>query len=734
MADLRKNPFFLDKITNLYARTKKVPVNRGDLFRDYIAVIAKDSHWFGLQNWMLGLVGLYMTYIQKTSIPGIIGQNALFLGLATVPKQLLKGDDYVTSDSFDLDVQIGDRIRAGDQLAHSKENRENVLLARTDGLVANIEEKYLFSVALDFDELDRSKVSASLRQQLQEHGAVLTPQARVEVKRAGSSWIIVSGDENYLIRNDNQRLNVYKGKTLTLEIGDLLKSQCDEYQISFAYELTVKDGDQVKVGDQLAYNRKQTKKKIEARTTGRIAVGDDGTFRIEPLIYGPEETESLLTQLGKKTICNNKVFAEFVKRFDAGCRESVWTKFEELLDRIRTNGYFEPDKTARFMHQSIQEYFAALRFAQLYEQDPKYLDDFIRFRKFDEMLHIVIGCVFEEKLHIIRDILHAMVKVSHLKEVRDCLSKAEHIDDPARAILPEEIGRFIYDPLSPDQARAVALECLPYLIKKEECTALFVRFLSELDLGERTAAWHSLLNVTYSQCSENRFRRLLELGLDRRNHRDELLIATAKWVRANRHQFLVQYLIKKLECAITPESNPKVSKAIWQAIKGLPFEMGFDDWASILDQLDEPQLFSEILTYKHEDRQLHCRLYFTEARLAKAVQRFSATETDWHIPLGSILRMAREADRLSPQIISQVIEICMRRKEFPTALLDQMWQMDAATILDLEIDLRTLEWCLNQELDRRPAGIGKRVSQCLEQAVTDRAIMGHAKPPCVGHP
>jgi hypothetical protein len=67
----------------------------------------------------------------------------------------------------------------------------------------------LFSVRSDFvDELNRSEVSADLRDEFQKRGEVLT-QPLVEVKQSGSYWIIVNANKNYFIRNENQKLNVY---------------------------------------------------------------------------------------------------------------------------------------------------------------------------------------------------------------------------------------------------------------------------------------------------------------------------------------------------------------------------------------------------------------------------------------------------------------------------------------------------------------------------------------------
>lgn len=78
----------------------------------------------------------------------------------------------------------------------------------------------LFSVELDFNELNRNEISAELCAQFRKHDEVLTSQAMVEVKQAGSDWTIVDCDKEYLIRNEYQTLNVYSSRKH--EVGLLL--------------------------------------------------------------------------------------------------------------------------------------------------------------------------------------------------------------------------------------------------------------------------------------------------------------------------------------------------------------------------------------------------------------------------------------------------------------------------------------------------------------------------------
>jgi arabinogalactan oligomer/maltooligosaccharide transport system permease protein len=68
-------------------------------------------------------------------------------------------------------------------------------------------------------ELDNRTISDSLRAQFSTNGVGLSTDAVVEVNRAGSNWTIVSSEERYSARIENQALNVYKGPTYSLAEG-----------------------------------------------------------------------------------------------------------------------------------------------------------------------------------------------------------------------------------------------------------------------------------------------------------------------------------------------------------------------------------------------------------------------------------------------------------------------------------------------------------------------------------
>jgi CRISPR/Cas system CSM-associated protein Csm3 (group 7 of RAMP superfamily) len=78
----------------------------------------------------------------------------------------------------------------------------------------------LFNVELDLDELNRNDVSEEVLAQFREHSKILASQAKIKVKQIGSDWTIVDGDKEYLIKNEDQTLNVYS--SYKHEVGLLL--------------------------------------------------------------------------------------------------------------------------------------------------------------------------------------------------------------------------------------------------------------------------------------------------------------------------------------------------------------------------------------------------------------------------------------------------------------------------------------------------------------------------------
>ena len=89
------------------------------------------------------------------------------------------------------------------------------------GVVVHVESK-LFSVELDFDELDRKMVSKGLCKQFKKYDEVLTPQARVRVEQVGSRWTIFEGAKIYsIIRVEEQTLNVHRSRGRKVRVSQI---------------------------------------------------------------------------------------------------------------------------------------------------------------------------------------------------------------------------------------------------------------------------------------------------------------------------------------------------------------------------------------------------------------------------------------------------------------------------------------------------------------------------------
>lgn len=81
-------------------------------------------------------------------------------------------------------------------------------------------QRYLFSVGLNFaSELDTGDVSEQLRSEFQGHGLELADHVQVKVEQSGSKWMIVDAGRHYLIRSENQTLNVYSPRTIRVLVA-----------------------------------------------------------------------------------------------------------------------------------------------------------------------------------------------------------------------------------------------------------------------------------------------------------------------------------------------------------------------------------------------------------------------------------------------------------------------------------------------------------------------------------
>jgi hypothetical protein len=72
--------------------------------------------------------------------------------------------------------------------------------------------QYIFGIGQGFSgELDAQQVSTALREQFEQNGVTLLPQARVEIMQVGNQWLIADGDDvdQYLLVRQSGVINVY---------------------------------------------------------------------------------------------------------------------------------------------------------------------------------------------------------------------------------------------------------------------------------------------------------------------------------------------------------------------------------------------------------------------------------------------------------------------------------------------------------------------------------------------
>lgn len=572
IAELRGNPFFLDKIIQIYQKRlddrrykgkNLLPLQRGDLFRDYVEQESDDRRWFSLQRWMLSVLGLHMTYMETRALTHG-AENVLFVAFCIAPKDTLVGEG--DSRLFELD-----------DVKHVK----GPTMARTPEQIA-----------------EDAKVSN----------------------------------------------------------GELLW-EC--------------------------------------------------SARRRPLM----------------------------RRFNCP-KEEVVDKFRTLLGIICRNAFFETfDKESLFAHQSIQEYFAAERFGELYRQTAsEYLDDspsvpeYLRLRRYDEMLHIVLGCVFHSQQDALRTILRCMiVKGSRFVDLAECLPKAEYVDSDAAAMLRGMVGEFIEIPTAADEPRAAAVRCLPFLATPPEKGEELLRH-GALDEGAHT--WKSLLDLAleFRKGNVQGFPAMVEGAIavraqharkNAQSRREELLVATSEWVRAGSHDFLNGFLVDQLVAGLDAEDPPiKFISAVWDGLKsGATFALSRQQWGLLLDSLNDPTLYSNVLTHPHDRRDTYLRDHFVDNdKMVAEIRRLAENEQGWEEPVCALLETQQSLGRDPGDLVRDVADVCRRNDSYPAPLLKAVWQLAPDSLCEADFDRQCLQWLAQQDPSDRPTGFGGWVGASIRGA------------------
>ena len=726
MKELRTNPFFLDKITKLYASRAIVPKNRGDLFKDYIAAYAKDRNWFDLQNWMLGYVGLYMTYKNITEISETTARNLLLLGFASAPEKYFSEDEYHIPDNFELKVAEGAEVKEEDVLAASQKNFENEITAKCKGRIIKVEKN---KIVIHFGNL--LEVSDEIHQLGFQHEAVVEHGQCVKVGEVlatikNSNKTIIAETDGKVILDDRGKLTISPFLFRPEETEEFL-NLLNKEKAGFRFTIKPLD-DWDKSLPELVINRlKELENQSfsnENQILAKINTGDIG-LKAKPY-------NEIIKNYIREVFFNLNSLSVKLQRFNSlendyssaiiELDHPFFKRFHELLNRLRKNAYFDQKS---FIHQSIQEYFAALRFDVLYEDNPLSLQEYLSFQKYDEMLHIVIGCVFQGRTDSIKDILKTLLDQTQIAEVRNALAKSEYIEPELKGLVHSRIQHYYRDSNAPAQVRGIAMECLPFLIEMDPKKDEIFSLLQDSSLKEHPETWEYLLEVSYqwykkADFSDDSFRNSLTEGLRIRNRRDELLIRTARWIDKNKYIFLNPLLADEFINTIQTEIyNPKVSQTLWLVLKqnGGYFN-SYNQWILALDSIEEPKLYDEILNHTEFDS--YYSDYFSPGKLEETMAVLSKAKEDWQIPLISMLKLVAKIGIQEKIVTEQILSVCSAHGDFPQELLENMWQLNARTIVDFEIDTKTVDWYLNQPLSNRPTRLGKHIFESLtkEDAAT----------------
>jgi outer membrane protein assembly factor BamA len=169
---------------------------------------------------------VYLTGNKELGEEGIIQVMRLKNGreyddsIAEIDVQSIK-ELYRSRGYSDADVSfkpiIDDNSKQADIYFEIIENKQpfvgEIVLIGTNQAV--IRTKMLFHIGLEFqNDLDSKNISAGLLQEFQSKGNSLSDKAAVSIERAGSRWLVTDVQKAYSIRKEEDRLNVYKTRTL----------------------------------------------------------------------------------------------------------------------------------------------------------------------------------------------------------------------------------------------------------------------------------------------------------------------------------------------------------------------------------------------------------------------------------------------------------------------------------------------------------------------------------------
>lgn len=465
---------------------------------------------------------------------------------------------------------------------------------------------------------------------------------------------------------------------------------------------------------------------------------------------GPEEfADKLAAARGKELWADPPPQPELFHRF-ACEKDDVRQAARRLWQIILHNGFLESWKDpkrggqdmAGFIHQTLEEYFAAERFGVLFSQQAASFDpdsaeevpNYLRYRKYDEMLHIVIGTVFHERQGEVATILRYLVqRGARYEATRQCLLKAEFVEQQAQEQLAAMALDFSRNQQIPDRWRAAALRCLgtPRL---EVERGVFQALVQDPGLAEAPEAWKALLDQVRSRWTEaSAARAMVEQGIvircaaaeDGPARRKELLVATAQWVQDREEAGLDQLLVDQLLRHMTDDMEAMA--AVWQALTtGHRWPLSTAAWGQLLSACTDASLFARMLSHKFEGRPAALQVHYPDsAAVARDVLRLGCLNQGWAAAVAALLDVP---DAVQHQVLDAALEVCQQQGDFPAAVAQRAWKADAEDLLESGFVDAFVAWIMTVEPAGRPNGWAHWISGAFDRTQHKRHRFGKVLP------
>ena len=125
--------------------------------------------------------------------------------------------------SVELDLQHSEKKSPGKRLAEIPWWFLAIILIAIGAAYIIFTKDFLFSVPLNYAELDASQVSGDLVAAFEENDLKLAEDATVTVQKAGQRWHIADGKNTYIVELDGDQLDVYANSSY-YEAFDFIKA------------------------------------------------------------------------------------------------------------------------------------------------------------------------------------------------------------------------------------------------------------------------------------------------------------------------------------------------------------------------------------------------------------------------------------------------------------------------------------------------------------------------------